>query len=60
MTKFQLMSLLFKSGHATFTYKGEKLSLLSVERESGSGNSFNLTVMMESGEYKKIYIRTID
>lgn len=65
MTKFNLMRLLFSNGAIAwkFTSSGGTVYrgyLLSVQREDGSGSSFNVEIV--DGDYKHhiFHLRTID
>ncbi len=60
MTKYQLATLMFKVGTAYITLKGISGILLSVEREDGSGSSFNVTIMEDDGTKVCIHIYTVD
>lgn len=60
MTKFQIFALLTKNGTAYFTHHGKRYILLSVERESGCGSSFNLRVMDDNRNVSYIYVKTVD
>lgn len=68
MTKFHLASLLFMSrypaNHATtiVASNGEHYTgfLCAIEREDGSGQSFNVTFRTPRGDRITIHVRTID
>lgn len=60
MTKFHLFSLLAQQGTALLTLPdGRSAILLGIEREDGSGSSFNLQVVVD-GRRESVYVRTID
>ncbi len=64
MTKFQLFMAMATNGDAKLTIKGVTGIVVSVEREDGSGSSFNVTmhVRNKSGrsEQQRFYVKTID
>ena len=61
MTKFQLCSLLFASGRIDTVIQGHSGYITSIQREDGSGSSFNV-IMWDSVTERLItlYVRTID
>lgn len=61
-TKHQLFSLLATRGEADLLLPDKKVRILqSIEREDGSGSSFNLKVWNSTDQkYETIYVRTID
>lgn len=61
MTKMQLMAMLFDADHKLFSVNGVTGYIRSIEREDGSGSSFN--VMMwnhRTNQTQMIYVKTID
>lgn len=58
MTKFTLFNAM-TSRNATISINGIPVTLSSVQREDGSGSSFNLTVYANGKPYK-CYCRTTD
>jgi len=54
LTKWQIMNAMYGSG--SLTINGLVVMLSSVQREDGSGNSFNLEVY-HGGEKYKVYAR---
>jgi hypothetical protein len=65
MSKWQLASLLFtaqaKQVGICDTYGTTHCGFLSkIEREDGSGSSFNVTIRDEQGERKTFHVRTSD
>ena len=64
MTKFQLFAALAVQGEARITLiKGNAVIcgiLLSVEREDGSGSSFNVQIRTDAGHIRQVHIRTVD
>lgn len=60
MTRWQLMSLLTTHGTATMTLPDGRTGCLNgIEREDGSGRSFNVTVNV-NGRTVRVYVRTTD
>lgn len=57
-SKFQLMSIMFDEIKEV-SIKGVEGILLGVEKEDGSGSSFNLK-FLSHGKYIHVYVRTID
>lgn len=65
MTKFQIFALLTQEGSnaaCVTDSRGYQWWGIprSVERESGSGRSFNVTIQLRNGQFKTIYVRTKD
>jgi hypothetical protein len=65
LTKMQLLTALFTRGPARITIPGKGATttgiLMAVERESGSGNSFNLTLLDEgTSALRKVHVYTVD
>lgn len=58
MTKFMLFNAL-TARNATISINGIAVTLSAIQREDGSGNSFNLTVYKDGNSYK-CYCRTTD
>jgi len=59
MTKYQLISALFEN--KTIVIKDILfLSLISIEREDGSGKSFNVTGYDKHGVKTTVHVYTID
>jgi len=54
LTKWQIMNAMY--GNGSLTINGVPCTLSSVQREDGSGNSFNLEVYHGSDKYK-VYAR---
>jgi hypothetical protein len=54
LTKWQIMQAMY--GDGSITINGKLCTLSSVQREDGSGNSFNLEVYCEGTKYK-VYAR---
>lgn len=59
-TKFLLMQLLTKDGPAVFTFREREYILQSIQRESGSGKTFNIRAKDELNREHDIFIRTLD
>lgn len=61
MTKQQLFDVLTTNGIALFTYNGVEYILHSIERESGSGNTFNVRCTHVKANYTaNLFIRIVD
>jgi hypothetical protein len=62
MTKWQLFSAMGKRGmDAKITINGITGVISTIQREDGSGSSFNVTLHAQNGsETKTVYVRTID
>lgn len=61
MTKCQLFQALGGRGDASkVTIKGVSGWISSVQREDGSGSSFNVTLYINITTSKTVYVRTID
>jgi hypothetical protein len=63
MTKFQLFQALTGraiKGGSTISINGVACILSSIQREDGSGNSFNLTVYGPDNQKYTCYCRTVD
>lgn len=60
-TKFQLFSLLGSKNTPVVTINGVTGVLNSIQREDGSGSSFNVRlVCTTTAQSKMVYVRTID
>lgn len=59
MTKFTLFSLLATDRSQVVTISGVRGILSAVQREDGSGSSFNVTLWTPHG-YKTVHVRTVD
>jgi hypothetical protein len=74
MTKFELMQVFFQKGACAGELRGadgitHKGFLVALERESGSGSSFNATMLIKHDnpvtwettyERRSVFVRTID
>ena len=60
MSKFNLFMLLVAPSSKPVTIAGVMGYLESIEREDGSGSSFNVTLTLLNGKRKTVYVRTID
>ena len=66
ITKHQLVSLLFQADSKPITLaslNGRKAIhgiVTAIEREAGSGSSFNVSLRLPNGGIETIYLRTID
>jgi hypothetical protein len=58
-TKHKLFSI-FTSKDAIINIKGTRGTLQSIQREDGSGSSFNLTILTSMGICVRVYVHTID
>jgi hypothetical protein len=59
MTRFTLFNAM-TNRNATISINGIPVTLSSVQREDGSGNSFNLIVYAKDGKAYRCYCRTTD
>lgn len=57
MSIVSLFHLLTYPGTTLVTIKGVRGYLQSVQREDGSGRSFNVTLMLGDGTKKTVYVR---
>jgi hypothetical protein len=61
MTVYQLTQVLAaRANHQVALPDGRRGYLRSIEREDGSGRSFNLYVNVGNGKTESIHVRTID
>ncbi len=67
MTKYQLMQLLFATEQPIITINGLTGTLVYIEREDGSGSSFNVAIRVEAElcghtitRIVKNHVRTVD
>ena len=65
MTKNELMSMLFCDGRQTYTFTSNGRRIFgvvhSIQREDGSGSSFNVSIWNHDTQRQEIiYVRTID
>jgi len=59
MTKFTLFNAM-SNRNAVISINGIPVTLSSIQREDGSGNSFNLIVYANDGKAYRCYCRTTD
>lgn len=61
MTKFQIASAMFSPYNITVTISGVTGRIISVEREDGSGHSFNIRMWSDKdNKAVTVYVKTID